>query len=193
MDYLEISELYHHGIKGQKWGIRRYQNEDGSLTPEGKAKYGTVENMNNSIKRKKRIATTAAVGGALAVGAGVLAGRKYYKDPYKIAEILGSNGSTNAQARTTANAARKYWEADLASYKRPNSIFNRKNAEHARKMIDRAIEGQAKAETNMFFDSVFIGSVASSAVAGLAVAGNAIYSKISKNIANKKVKDIKNN
>lgn len=29
-------ELYHHGIKGQKWGIRRYQNEDGSLTPAGK-------------------------------------------------------------------------------------------------------------------------------------------------------------
>lgn len=29
-------ELYHHGIKGQKWGIRRYQNKDGSLTPAGK-------------------------------------------------------------------------------------------------------------------------------------------------------------
>ena len=31
--------LAHHGIKGQKWGIRRFQNEDGSLTPAGKAKY----------------------------------------------------------------------------------------------------------------------------------------------------------
>ena len=40
MDYLEIRELYHHGIKGQKWGIRRFQNEDGSLTAEGKARYG---------------------------------------------------------------------------------------------------------------------------------------------------------
>lgn len=31
--------LSHHGIKGQKWGIRRYQNKDGSLTSAGKARY----------------------------------------------------------------------------------------------------------------------------------------------------------
>lgn len=31
--------LAHHGIKGQKWGVRRYQNDDGTLTPEGKKRY----------------------------------------------------------------------------------------------------------------------------------------------------------
>lgn len=30
------NELYHHGVLGQKWGIRRYQNKNGSLTKEGK-------------------------------------------------------------------------------------------------------------------------------------------------------------
>ena len=40
MDYLRMHELYHWGIKGQKWGIRRYQNPDGSLTEEGKVRYG---------------------------------------------------------------------------------------------------------------------------------------------------------
>lgn len=30
--------IYHHGIKGQKWGVRRYKNKDGSLTPAEKAK-----------------------------------------------------------------------------------------------------------------------------------------------------------
>ena len=33
-------ELYHWGIKGMKWGVRRYQNKDGTLTPAGKKHYG---------------------------------------------------------------------------------------------------------------------------------------------------------
>lgn len=35
--------LMHHGIKGQKWGIRRYQNPDGTLTAEGRERYGVKE------------------------------------------------------------------------------------------------------------------------------------------------------
>lgn len=34
-----MNVLCHHGIKGQKWGVRRFQNLDGSLTSEGKARY----------------------------------------------------------------------------------------------------------------------------------------------------------
>lgn len=33
------NEFFHSGIKGQKWGVRRFQNPDGSLTPEGKRRY----------------------------------------------------------------------------------------------------------------------------------------------------------
>ena len=35
--------LAHHGILGQKWGIRRFQNEDGTLTPEGRERYQKKE------------------------------------------------------------------------------------------------------------------------------------------------------
>ena len=45
-------ELYHHGVKGQKWGVRRYQNKDGTLTKEGREKYlaEAHEDVESSIK-----------------------------------------------------------------------------------------------------------------------------------------------
>lgn len=36
---IKEDELYHHGVKGQRWGVRRYQNPDGSLTDKGRKKY----------------------------------------------------------------------------------------------------------------------------------------------------------
>lgn len=46
--------LYHHGIKGQKWGIRRYQNEDGTLTELGKKRL-QVEDYENTKTRFDKI------------------------------------------------------------------------------------------------------------------------------------------
>lgn len=61
--------LAHHGIKGQKWGVRRYQNKNGSYTNEGKRRYGsgskialspnkryanfTDEEISNRVKRRQ--------------------------------------------------------------------------------------------------------------------------------------------
>lgn len=50
--FISEGELYHYGIKGQKWGVRRYQNDDGSLTPSGKKRYSD-DGQINSIKRKE--------------------------------------------------------------------------------------------------------------------------------------------
>ena len=49
--------LMHHGILGQKWGIRRYQNEDGTLTDAGKKRYGaeSVDKINTALGAQRRL------------------------------------------------------------------------------------------------------------------------------------------
>lgn len=47
------NELMHWGIKGMKWGVRRYQNKDGSLTPAGKKRY---DKEMAKLKEKEKIA-----------------------------------------------------------------------------------------------------------------------------------------
>ena len=44
-------ELYHYGVKGMKWGVRRFQNKDGSLTPAGKRRYDEPNQQSNSSPR----------------------------------------------------------------------------------------------------------------------------------------------
>lgn len=52
MEY--YNELYHHGTKGMKWGIRRFQNKDGSLTPEGKKRRSLGQVIKDHKIAKKR-------------------------------------------------------------------------------------------------------------------------------------------
>ena len=51
---MRSDELYHYGVKGQKWGVRRYQNSDGSYTDEGKRRYGRGSGTGRRVGKKKR-------------------------------------------------------------------------------------------------------------------------------------------
>lgn len=60
MNYYQ-AELYHYGIKNQKWGVRRFQNEDGSLTEAGKRRYsigGPAGKTDTSIQRNNSFQLT---------------------------------------------------------------------------------------------------------------------------------------
>lgn len=65
-------ELYHHGIKGQKWGVRRFQNEDGTRTEAGKERYRSSSESSENSNRKEKIKKAAKIAGA-AVGTAALA------------------------------------------------------------------------------------------------------------------------
>lgn len=51
---MERSELKHWGIKGMKWGVRRYQNKDGSLTTAGKKRYSDGSTSSSSTSKSSQ-------------------------------------------------------------------------------------------------------------------------------------------
>ena len=72
--------LMHHGIKGQKWGIRRFQNKDGTRTALGKRREKTDGNRKFALSDKQKsalkIAGGVAIAGAAAYGVSKLGGSK---------------------------------------------------------------------------------------------------------------------
>ena len=83
------SELQHWGIKGQKWGVRRYQNSDGSLTPAGIKRYrdeaGDIERRLNTNKREMTADDYQnAIKKTKSVGEGIDSVRKFNDDGKKL-------------------------------------------------------------------------------------------------------------
>lgn len=73
--YYSNLELYHHGVKGMKWGVRRYTNSGGSLTTEGKKHKGLTDKQKTALKVTGAVLGTAALAGVTAYGASKIINR----------------------------------------------------------------------------------------------------------------------
>ena len=87
-------ELRHHGIKGMKWGIRRFQNEDGSLTNAGRKRYA---DDGDTAERRKSVAKKVAIGTAAVAGV-VLTAYLVKRHGAKKAAELASKADTGKTA-----------------------------------------------------------------------------------------------
>lgn len=65
--------LYHHGIKGQRWGVRRYQNSDGSLKPAGAKRYNDSSESSGKSKNTNSSKPKMSTGKKVAIGIAVVA------------------------------------------------------------------------------------------------------------------------
>lgn len=95
-EFIRESDLTHHGIKGQKWGIRRFQNKDGSYTAAGRKR--RTENESDNLRKSKHTMKKAiAVGGAI-----VLTGLAVY------GTVKLNNLATNELSKEFIKTGEKY-------------------------------------------------------------------------------------
>lgn len=130
--------LYHHGVKGQKWGVRRYQYKDGTLTPAGR-KRRQINSSDASDVRKAIFKTGMEVKNLVNTGRTKLTGKQYV-DGYL-------NKGTSFKRIQTSSEFEKF--AFYATYKKADSekymgLFGKNLTSRAANEADRA-EKQANA------------------------------------------------
>lgn len=120
-------ELRHHGIKGMRWGVRRFQNKDGSLTPAGKKRYYDTPELN---RQKADMKSTKAV-------------RDASQRDYNRASNRYSNVPTAKNLKAVRETQKKYL-ADNATYQHAKLKYQT-NKEAAR-IQDKGIEFKKKSK-----------------------------------------------
>ena len=124
-------ELYHHGVKGQKWGVRRFQNRDGTLTAKGKSHIR--ENDEPEVQKKKGLSDKQKK--ALKIGATVLGTALVAYGSYKVV----TSPKTHALVNRVLNGSKEKRMADISkAIDNMGPEIVRKNTSHIDKVASEA-------------------------------------------------------
>lgn len=103
-------ELYHYGVKGMKWGVRRYQNKDGSLTEAGKKRaarqfakeyYKDTKNAGHAFRKQREMAESKELS-EIYDSKEVSDALQKYKDSTKLYREYSNNGKLVAEYQKVA-------------------------------------------------------------------------------------------
>ena len=115
-----VNELYHYGIKGMRWGVRRYQNADGSLTPAGRKRVSkeykkTADKITKTLNRNSN--------------------DMYVKSYNKAADYMNSGGIDKFNKQQEKKYGKKYPERDgyMDDYMK---LFDKKLTENLNKSLN---------------------------------------------------------
>lgn len=182
------AELYHYGVLGMKWGVRRYQNPDGSLTAAGKKRYGSVgRSMTPEQREEYRNAKSLIESGKHETETARRLWERYDKKRQKLNDkyadkTIDVNGKKFALMKEKESAALSDYERNAAFYdnlykkstKKLNSIFNESREKYGEKRIKDIKTKDMKYGKKILgslFDKELIGtSVAAMSVSALTAA-----------------------
>lgn len=189
---MQSDYIKHHGVRGQKWGVRRFQNKDGTLTAAGRKRKS--EGIDDTEKKKgltdkqKSILKKVAIGAAVTAGAGATA---YFLKKYadtSLDTVIKSGTNIQHMSKQTNEILNKpfyasYLKSDNAKYA-ANNFFGT----HWNSKMDLASSKDIKVAGNKTAEKVFKKWIDSNPDAGKRFGKQSYYS-FNKNLNSPDIRD----